>query len=37
MARQEYVRVKISYKDVSKVLATVDGVLDFHFRDFHFQ
>ena len=30
-------RVKIGCRDVTKVLATVDGVLYFHFHDFHFQ
>jgi len=35
--KSDYVRVKIGCKDVTKVPASVDGVLDFHFYDYFFQ
>jgi hypothetical protein len=35
--KNDYVRVKIGCRDVAKVLASVDGVLDFHFYDYFFQ
>lgn len=35
--KNDYVRVKIEYRDVTKVPASVDGVLDFHFYDYFFQ
>jgi hypothetical protein len=37
LTKFEYVRVKIRCRDITKVPATVDGVLDFHWHDFHFQ
>jgi hypothetical protein len=33
----EYVRVKIGCRDVTKVPAKVDGLLDFNFYDYEFQ
>lgn len=35
--KNDYVRVKIGCRDVTKVPASVDGVLDFHFYDYFFQ
>lgn len=35
--KNECVRVKIGYRDVTKVHAVVDDLLDFHFYDYHFQ
>jgi hypothetical protein len=37
LRKWEYVRVKIGCRDVSKVPATVEGLLDLHFFDFNFQ
>ncbi|CAL4949938.1 unnamed protein product [Urochloa decumbens] len=37
LKRWEYVRVRIGCKDITKVPATVEGLLDFHFYDFIFQ
>lgn len=37
LTKFEYVRVRIGCRDITKVLATVDGVLDFYWHDFHFQ
>jgi hypothetical protein len=37
LKRWEYVRVKIGCKDVTKVPAVVEGLLDMHFYDFTFQ
>jgi hypothetical protein len=34
--KNDYVRVKIGCKDVTKVPASIDGVLDFHFYDYFF-
>lgn len=36
LTKFDYVRVKIGGRDMTKVPATVDGVLDLHFIDFHF-
>jgi hypothetical protein len=33
----DYVRVKIGCKDVTKVPDSIDWVLDFHFYDYFFQ
>lgn len=35
--KNDYVRVKIGCRDVTKVLASVDGLLDFQFYDYFFQ
>jgi hypothetical protein len=35
--KNDFVRVKIGCRDVTKVPASVDGVLDFHFYDYFFQ
>ena len=35
--RWEFIRVKIGCRDITKVLAVVEGLLDFHFYDFTFQ
>jgi hypothetical protein len=35
--KNDYVRVKIGCRDVTKVPASVDGLLDFHFYDYFFQ
>jgi hypothetical protein len=35
--RYEYVKVKIGYRDVTKVPTKIDGLLDFHFYDYFFQ
>jgi hypothetical protein len=35
--KNDYVRVKIGCRDVTKVPASVDGVLDFNFYDYFFQ
>ena len=37
LTKNDYVRVKIGCRDVTKVPANVDGVLDFHFYDYFFQ
>jgi hypothetical protein len=37
LKRWEYVRVKIGCRDISKVPATVEGLMDLHFFDFSFQ
>jgi hypothetical protein len=37
LKRWEYVRVKIGCKDITKVPAVVEGLLDMHFYDFVFQ
>jgi hypothetical protein len=37
LKRWDYVRVKIGCRDISKVLATVEGLMDLHFFDFNFQ
>jgi hypothetical protein len=37
LSKNEYVRVKIDCRDVTKVLASVDGLLDFQFYDYFFQ
>ncbi|KAG2575744.1 hypothetical protein PVAP13_7KG373201 [Panicum virgatum] len=37
LKRWEFVRVKIGCKDVTKVPAVVEGLMDFHFYDFTFQ
>jgi hypothetical protein len=37
LTKNDYVRVKIGCRDVTKVPASVDGVLDFHFYDYFFQ
>jgi hypothetical protein len=34
--KNDYVRVKIGCRDVTKVLASVDGLLDFQFYDYFF-
>ena len=35
--RWEFIRVKIGCRDITKVPAVVEGMLDFHFYDFTFQ
>ena len=35
--KNDYVRVKIGCRDITKVPASVDGVLDFHFYDYFFR
>jgi hypothetical protein len=37
LKRWDYVRVKIGCRDISKVPATVEGLMDLHFFDFNFQ
>jgi hypothetical protein len=37
LKRWDYVRVKIGCKDITKVPAVVEGLLDMHFYDFSFQ
>jgi hypothetical protein len=37
LKRWDYVRVKIGCRDISKVPATVEGLMDLHFFDFSFQ
>jgi hypothetical protein len=37
LKRWEYVRVKIGCRDITKVPAVVEGLLDLHFYDFTFQ
>jgi hypothetical protein len=37
LRRWEYVRVKIGCRDISKVPATMEGLLDLYFFDFSFQ
>lgn len=37
MSKFDYVRVKIGCRDVTKVLAVVNGMIDFLFYDFKFQ
>ena len=37
LSKFEYVRAKIGCRDITKAPATVEGVLDFHWHDFHFQ
>jgi hypothetical protein len=34
--KNDFVRVKIGYRDVTKVPASMDGVLDFYFYDYFF-
>lgn len=35
--KNDYVRVKIGCRDVTKVPASIDGLLDFHFYDYFFE
>jgi hypothetical protein len=37
LKRWDYVRVKIGCKDITKVLAVVEGLMDMYFYDFSFQ
>jgi len=37
LKRWDFVRIRIGYKDITKVPAVVEGLLDLHFYDFPFQ